>query len=597
MRKVAIVVCVVGLLLVIAALPTCAAQFRALWVDAWHSGFENSTATQSMINYAVDCHCNAIIVEVRKRGDAYYVSSYEPKGTGMTPAAGYDCLADIITKAHAAGLEVHAWVVVSRVWTSTSAPPTTSPNHVYNTHPEWFSQTNGGSKFLGSDSFLDPGVPAVENYTNSVLMQIVSNYAIDGIILDYIRYPGTTWGYNSTAVARYNAEYGLSGSPSYTSTQWSNWRRQQVTNIVKRIYLEAKAIKPGIKVGASVWNTAGNGNSGYFQNWDLWMSQHWLDYCTPMNYTTTNSTFNSYCNDSNDRMYGRHIYMAQGSYMNTISNSMTQLNSAVSYGFQGLVPYSYAVTNSGTVNRTSFKNSLIAGPFSGTQSRPGMSWITSPSYGMLKGFITNASGSPVYPATVSIAGKTTQVSGTGFYGFVDVPTGSCSVTVTAPGYQNAGGSTTIYAGNVSTVSLTLTTGGGSTEVIIDNTSGTFSGTWSTGTSSTDKYGADYRYANTATTESAGFVWRPNIPTTGYYDVYVWYPQGSNRSAAAPFQTVWNGGSQTVYVNQQSNGGRWNLIQSRRSFTAGTAGYVRLSNATGESSKVVMADAVRFVKVP
>ncbi len=518
LRKVCIVICVLGLLIAL-AVPASAAQFRAFWVDAWHSGFENSSATQAMVNYTAGCNANVIFVEVRKRGDAYYASSYEPKGTGVTPASGYDCLADICTKAHAAGLEVHAWVVVTRVWTETSNPPTTTPNHVFNTHPEWFSLTNGGSKFdSGGHSFLDPGVPDVEHHTVNVIKQIVTNYPVDGITLDYIRYPGTTWGYNPIAVARYNAEYGLSGNPSYTSTQWSNWRRQQLTNLVKRIYLECKAIRPSIKVGAAVWNTAGTGNSSYFQNWDQWMSQHWLDYCSPMNYTTSNSTFNSNANDSIGRQYGRHIYMSQGSYMNTISNSMTQLNSAVSIGFPGICPYSYAVTNSGTVNRTSFQNSLKAGPFSGYQSVPTMSWITSPTYGMLKGFVTNSSGMPIYPATVTISGKSTKVSGTGFYGFVDVSTGNCNVTVTADGYQTWNGSAWISAGVVADLDVTMVpAGGGGSEIIIDNPSATFTGSWSTGTASTDKYGADYRFANTGSSESATAIWRPSIATAGNYD--------------------------------------------------------------------------------
>jgi uncharacterized lipoprotein YddW (UPF0748 family) len=597
MRKVSIVVCVVGLLLLTMAGAVHANEFRALWVDAWHSGFENSTATQSMVNYAVGCHANAIIVEVRKRGDAYYASTLEPTGTGITPAGGYDCLADICARAHAAGLEVHAWVVISRVWTSTTAPPVTTPNHVFNTHPEWFSLTNTGAKFdASSDSFLDPGVPAVEDYTNDVVMEIVRNYPIDGLIVDYIRYSGTTWGYNATAVARYNAEYGLSGSPSYTNAQWSDWRRQQVTNVVKRIYLEAKAIDPGLKVGASVWNTAANGYSSYFQHWDWWMSAHWLDYCTPMNYATSNTTFDSYADDSFTRMYGRHIYLAQGAYLNTITNSMWQLNDAKAIGFPGIAPYSYAVTNSGTVNRAGFQSSLASGPFAGTQAVPVMSWISSPTYGMLKGFITDASGYVIYPATVTITGRSTPDSGTGFYGFTDVTTGNCTVTATAPGYQNASGSVWITAGAVSNLNLTMIPST-TTEIIIDNPSATFTGTWSTGTSSTDKYGADYRYANAATTETATAIWRPTISTAGYYDVYVWYPQGSNRSAIAPYKVYWNGGSQTVPVNQQANGGKWNLIISRKSFAAGTAGYVKLGNGTSESAKVIMADAVRFVNVP
>jgi hypothetical protein len=59
---------------------------------------------------------------------------------------------------------------------------------------------------------------------------------------------------------------------------------------------------------------------------------------------------------------------------------------------------------------------------------------------------------------------------------------------------------------------------------------------------------------------------------------------------------WNGGTQTVNVNQQANGGRWNLIAGSKPFLAGTSGYVKLGNNSGEASLVVMADAVRFLKV-
>lgn len=596
MRKIIIAVCVAGLLPAI-VLPCRANQFRAFWVDSWHSGFENSTATQAMINYAVGCHANAIMVEVRKRGDAYYVSTLEPSATSITPASGYDCLSDICTRAHAAGLEVHAWVVISRVWTSTTAPPTTTPNHIYNTHPEWFSLTNTGSMYdADSNSFLDMGVPDVENYTSNVIMEMVNNYPIDGLIVDYIRYPGTTWGYNSIAISRYNSEFGLSGNPTYTDTQWSNWRRQQITNMVKRIYLDAKTAKPALKVGASVWNTASSGNSGYFQNWDSWMSGHILDYCTPMNYTTTNTTFDTNADDSYTRMYGRHIYMAQGAYLNRINTSMWQLNDVASIGFPGAVPYSYAVTNSGTVNRTSFQNSLVAGPWAGTQAVPVMSWISSPTYGMLKGFVTDTYNNPIYPATVSISGQSTTVSGTGFYGFVDVAPGNCTVTVTASGYQTKSDMIYISAGSVADLDLTMDPASAS-EIILDNASATFSGSWSTGTSSTDKYGTDYRYASTATSETATAIWRPTFGAAGYYDVYVWYPQGTNRSAMAPYTVYYDGGSQTVSVNQQANGGTWNLIAIRKSFAAGNSGYVKLGNGTSESSKVVMADAVKFVPVP
>jgi len=132
------------------------------------------------------------------------------------------------------------------------------------------------------------------------------------------------------------------------------------------------------------------------------------------------------------------------------------------------------------------------------------------------------------------------------------------------------------------------------ELILDNPDAAFSGSWATGTSSTDKYGPDYRYAGTvsgAATASAN--WTPDIRTPGRYNVYVWYPQGSNRSTAAPFQIHDAGGTPNVNVNQTVNGGGWRLIGANRLFALGSGGWARLSNLTGESGKVVIADAVRW----
>jgi len=134
------------------------------------------------------------------------------------------------------------------------------------------------------------------------------------------------------------------------------------------------------------------------------------------------------------------------------------------------------------------------------------------------------------------------------------------------------------------------------DIVVDNVAATFVGAWSTGTSSADKYGADYRYATTAASETATATFTPTLQAAGNYDVYCWYPQGSNRSAMAPYTVYWNGGSQTISVNQKANGGTWNLLVAAKPFAAGTAGYVKIGNGTGETSLVVMADAVRFLLV-
>ncbi len=131
------------------------------------------------------------------------------------------------------------------------------------------------------------------------------------------------------------------------------------------------------------------------------------------------------------------------------------------------------------------------------------------------------------------------------------------------------------------------------DLIIDNTNATVIGTnWSTGTSSADKYGADYRFD----TQGAGanyLQYIPLIPEKGTYQVFAWYPQGANRTTNAPYVMDYNGGTQTIYVNQQTNGGQWNLL-GKYFFNGGTNGDVKITDAFPDAGKVVMADAVKFV---
>jgi len=136
-------------------------------------------------------------------------------------------------------------------------------------------------------------------------------------------------------------------------------------------------------------------------------------------------------------------------------------------------------------------------------------------------------------------------------------------------------------------------GGGPTEVIVDNSDAGFSASsnWSTGTSSTDKYGTNYRYRSTAAVSDPA-QWSVSLPSSGTWQVYAWWPAGTNRSATAPYVVYYSGGSQTISVNQQTNGGKWNLLGSW-SMNSGS-NKVQLSCWT-TTGYVVMADAIKWVK--
>lgn len=135
---------------------------------------------------------------------------------------------------------------------------------------------------------------------------------------------------------------------------------------------------------------------------------------------------------------------------------------------------------------------------------------------------------------------------------------------------------------------------GVADIIIDNDEPGFTSTgnwWPASTATA--YNGNYRLTGTTSNQNATATWRPSIKTPGCYDVFIWYPVAANRSAAAPFTIQHRGGTTTVHVDQNADGGQWLRIASGVPFDAGTAGCVTLGNGTGETGKSLVADAVKF----
>jgi hypothetical protein len=266
------------------------------------------------------------------------------------------------------------------------------------------------------------------------------------------------------------------------------------------------------------------------------------------------------------------------------------------YGFAHLPPGTYTVTASysnltsqsqsvlittGTVATVDFYLSQSNSPLSNIRIHPGLrevivAWNTTTSSDSQVEFgATAALGSTSLRDSALVTNHVVLITGlqsNSTYFFRAI---SRSATVT----------------NISVTGTFATAG----EIIIDNTGAALTGSWSTGALSADKYGGDYNFLSV--TASAGTAtYTPNIATPGPYDVYVWYPEGTNRSTNAPWTLVFNGGTTNGGVDQTTGGGGWRLIAAAKPFARGGSGYFQWQNQTPESSKVVMADAVRFAYV-
>ncbi|MFN7140932.1 MAG: family 10 glycosylhydrolase, partial [Limisphaerales bacterium] len=583
---------------------THAQEFRALWVDAWGPGFLNASQVTTLVNHCRTYNFNAVIVQMRRRGDAFYMPQ-SPNGDPRTTAiaSNYDALQELINQCNTGTpkIEVHCWVVSHLIWGDSSNPPS-QPGHVYNLHPGYLMRNSAGATYMAEGYYLDPGHPDAATWNYNMAKDIVSRYNINGFHWDYIRYPQQDSGYNPTAIARYNAEFGLTGQPSPSNSQFATWRRRQVTDFLRWANADLLEIKTNLVISTAVFASRSDAFNNRFQDWAAWNNEGIIDLCMPMNYTADNTTFNSRLNDAYNNQGVRRVYMGIGGYLNTRENTVTQMLSSRNKPLYGTQLYSYRVPNSGTVNQTGTLN-YIKNNFQPTwQNVPALPWKNNPTKGLVKGTVTRQSdGTPVYNATITIntsPSRSQKATVHGKYAFFELPTGSFTVTASATGLGNASGNIVVEGGKVKTLNLVMPPsggGGGGNDIIIDNPAATMTGTWTLATSAADKYGADYRFKSQGTGTSY-LQFTPNITTPGDYQIYEWHSQGSNRSAGAPHVITYNGPTTTINVNQKSNGGQWNLLGTFN-LLAGTGNHVRITDGFADGGQVAIADAIRFVRVP
>jgi len=443
--------------------------FRGNWLYSWGEGFQTESQVSAVVDTLDQNNYNALVFEARKNGDAAYNSSYEYKIPSISPPS-FDPLADMIAKAHAKGMEVHAWIVTYRIADSTeaNAPP------IYWEHKhDWLCKTSTGETLGYGFYNLDPGVPGVQDYVCKIVKDIVSHYDVDGISLDYIRYYSDIWGYNDITRERFRQEHGYyppTAGSGLGSHIWNEYRRQQVTDLVKKCYLEIQAINPRVKLsicgqtgGISDYEVSG-AYTQYFQDWRQWMRDHVIDVSMPMNYRTESDpseaqAYRDYCDWSADNRYGRHTYTIQACSKNTITDTITQLQYSLGSCVEGLNTYQYWATNSEGASNEEFYSAIRSVLFPSKAAVPDMPWKGNPTTGIIFGNVTDATqpNDPIYQnwiykATVQVTGPvtlSTQTDATGTYGFMDLPPGIYTVTCSKSGFTTRTYTThTILAGDV-----------------------------------------------------------------------------------------------------------------------------------------------------
>lgn len=290
----------------------------ALWVLAEGSQrvLENPDRMATLLEHAGRLGATDLFVQVYRGGRAWFDSSHaDPSPHRVLVAAhGRDTLSELLEQAHARSLRVHAWVNVLSNAGRRDAPPVAElgreaaqvdrQGRSVLDYPELDVPPPDRAYYrMGTPQvWLDPAVPAVVEYLVATFGELVDRYPeLDGLHLDYIRYPdvlpfspgsrfgvGLEFGYGEVARRRFREETGREapfGGSTAHGDRFDDWRRDQLTQLVRRIGEATRTRHPELELSAAVWAWPDRAYLSVFQDWRGWIEEGLLDFAVPMLYT------------------------------------------------------------------------------------------------------------------------------------------------------------------------------------------------------------------------------------------------------------------------------------------------------------------------
>ncbi len=318
-----------GLLGLFLLLPACAIRPQpaaAMGKYLWVSRFEYSKAAdiRNIMQDANRMGCSAVMFQVRGNGTVLFSSGEEiwSERFGFRKP-GFDPLSQAVRSGHALGLEVHAWINLLPGWQGEAEPK--DPRQLFNSRRDWFLQEQGGKTQAreGRYCWLNPALPPVRHYLADLCREIVKNYGVDGIHLDYVRYPDNP-----------SLGLGMAQKNNHISQLLRQIRRGQIGLL--------RAPKLSVAVVADLAKARGR----LGQDWPAWARAGLVDMVFPMNYTADLQLFRQrlrQCVAVAGRVpviAGIGVYKHQEAG-GSIDTTMAQLEEARLVGAKGVALFSY----------------------------------------------------------------------------------------------------------------------------------------------------------------------------------------------------------------------------------------------------------------
>jgi uncharacterized lipoprotein YddW (UPF0748 family) len=353
-------------------------EVRALWVA--RTSLTTPSSIASMIQSARSSGFNTLLVQVRARGDGYFNGGLEPRAAALAgQPRSFDPLDATLKLAHQQGLRVHAWVNVNLV--ASAVDPPSANDHVVVRHPEWLMVPQALSREMAliaptsrlyvdklarwirsqmtevEGLYLSPIPEAAADYTVEVVADMVSRYEVDGVHLDYMRYPNDEFDCSREALSLFGTY--LAGKLPETSTagtrrsanpltslelypeRWREFRRARLTALLARLRQAVKIQRPQAVVSVAVVPDAEDAAARRLQDWRGWLERGLVDVVCPMAYATDSASFTAQVASARQVAGDRPVWAGIGAYRLSSSQTIENIQIARRLGASGIVLFSY----------------------------------------------------------------------------------------------------------------------------------------------------------------------------------------------------------------------------------------------------------------
>ena len=288
--------------------PIAQPEVRAIWLDRGtivEAGSRRRLA--EIFDQLANAGINTIFVETVNAGYPIYPSRVAPEQNPLT--RNWDPLDAAVDLAHERGMEVHAWVWVFAAGNQRHNTivnlPWSYPGPILAAHPQWANADRQGRAIpVGQDKpFLDPAHPEVRQYLLRLYEEIVTQYDVDGLHLDYIRYPfqnaasGRSYGYGAASRQRFRQLTGidpltLSPNDRELWQQWTDFRIEQVNSFVAETADQIRQLRPDMVLSAAVFAMSEHERIQKLQQqWEVWAREGDIDMIVTMSYALDTNRF------------------------------------------------------------------------------------------------------------------------------------------------------------------------------------------------------------------------------------------------------------------------------------------------------------------